>query len=471
MPHLLPPSRSSLETALSIGLGPRLLDGPMHLRGFKVAPADALIPWLIWEYGLEELLPYLPDPRRAIREGVAWQRIRGTEASLRAALSWRGLDDVAIEEGTRTDFAVFQIDPGRVPETAEVIDIIGLSRLAAPARSKLVRLYHDYDLRALVGDHGVVEGGQWDDWSGVGLDGVVQSYAWRVAGRVRHPRSVARIGGGELIGARHYYDRAPRVDLIRWDAPLWPDPVPPALVEIFTDHGIQPAHRVIPPEAWELPEAALADGVVLDQAGTVYDGLWVHIRTAGRPAATAEDLTWEEAERWEWQPVNRLTVEPIGAVMAVPPVPAPLLAVTDLLAFTAADQGLSADRAAWEQPVDDRGSRPLDTEIAAGRLVADASWGTGRWPDQPWGVVSPTALVATEVLPFKGIRFLPGTSGSGDTETLAGVFARPAPAGLGSITELLGARQAALAPWGPGGWPDQPWGAITAGFTLEELTT
>jgi len=75
-PHLLPPNASRLERALSLTTDPLTHLGPASdaLIDFKTNPADSLLPWLIWEYGLGELLPYLPEPRRAIAEGIRWQR-------------------------------------------------------------------------------------------------------------------------------------------------------------------------------------------------------------------------------------------------------------------------------------------------------------------------------------------------------------------------------------------------------------
>ena len=66
--HLLPPNATALERSLSLStdLLTRLGGETESLKGFKTDPADSLLPWLIWEYGLGELLPYLPDPRRAM---------------------------------------------------------------------------------------------------------------------------------------------------------------------------------------------------------------------------------------------------------------------------------------------------------------------------------------------------------------------------------------------------------------------
>ena len=70
--HLLPANATPLEQALSLATDPlsRLALPADAIRPFKTDPSDPLLPWLIWEYGLGELLPYLPEPRRAIAEGI-----------------------------------------------------------------------------------------------------------------------------------------------------------------------------------------------------------------------------------------------------------------------------------------------------------------------------------------------------------------------------------------------------------------
>ena len=151
--HLLPPNATALERSLSLStdLLTRLGGETEPLKGFKTDPSDSLLPWLIWEYGLGELLPYLPDPRRAIAEGIRWQRLRGTPAALTTALSWIGATATVEQETPGIHFAEFQFDPGRVlDDDALIANLIVIARLSAPARSRLSRIYHGWDLRRLV---------------------------------------------------------------------------------------------------------------------------------------------------------------------------------------------------------------------------------------------------------------------------------------------------------------------------------
>lgn len=168
--HLLPPNATALERALSVStdLLTRLAGDAEALASFKTDPADSLLPWLIWEYGLGELLPYLPEPRRAIAEGIRWQRLRGTPAALTTALSWIGATATVEQETPGIHFAEFQFDPGRVlDDDGQIANLIAIARLSAPARSRLSRIYHGWDLRRLVLDESRLGEALLSDHSGV----------------------------------------------------------------------------------------------------------------------------------------------------------------------------------------------------------------------------------------------------------------------------------------------------------------
>ena len=118
----LPPS-SSLSTARARDLSgsmntlERLAAGAELIRTAKRANIqDSVVPWLIYEYGLGELLPYLSDQRTASCDGCLWQRLRGTPQSFRIALGWIGNDGTIEEsEGGTINWAQFQIGPRQRP--------------------------------------------------------------------------------------------------------------------------------------------------------------------------------------------------------------------------------------------------------------------------------------------------------------------------------------------------------------------
>jgi P2-related tail formation protein len=166
---LLPPNATVFERAVEAatafdGRSPAILPRP----GAKLEGFGPFVPWLIWEYGLGEILPYLSDPQRAIREGVLWQRLRGTPEALRMAFSWRDLDHVQVlQEEPGQHFASFQIDTGNIASEADVDDLIVLARLSAPVRSRLARIFHGYDVRRFKLDQSRLDDALLSDYSGV----------------------------------------------------------------------------------------------------------------------------------------------------------------------------------------------------------------------------------------------------------------------------------------------------------------
>lgn len=175
--------------------------------GAKFDPPDSWLPYLLYEYGLGELLPYLDDPRRAIREGVLWQRARGTPAALKTAFGWRGFGSATIEEsapGRR--FYEFQVDPGKIAIGGENADLVGLAALSAPVRSRLVRLYHGLDRREFrLSESRLSHGDLLSGWSGV-WDSALQvwlSYGERRGGSIDHDgvavAASARIGASVTV--------------------------------------------------------------------------------------------------------------------------------------------------------------------------------------------------------------------------------------------------------------------------------
>ena len=113
---LLPPNSTELERAMERAMrpSPDVLDGVALVRTAKDVLPDGWPIFLVWEYGLEELLPYLPDQRVILTTGLQWQRIKGTPASVLMALEWLAMQ-ATVEEETPTSrhWYEFQVDPGR----------------------------------------------------------------------------------------------------------------------------------------------------------------------------------------------------------------------------------------------------------------------------------------------------------------------------------------------------------------------
>ena len=176
---LLPSNATELERDLSISMDSldRLPDAGQLIRSSKRQNIpDSVVPWLIYEYGLGELLPFLTDPRTAIADGVLWQRLRGTPESFRIALGWIG-NTASIEESEAGTirWSQFQLGLSQAPaDLSQTDSVVELARLSSPVRSSLFRIYGGYDHRRFWLDDTLLSSGSWladhtgvylrDDW-------------------------------------------------------------------------------------------------------------------------------------------------------------------------------------------------------------------------------------------------------------------------------------------------------------------
>lgn len=164
---LLPSNATTLERDFSRAVSSLERVGPAvpTIRTAKRTDIpDSVVPWLIYEYGLNELLPYLGNsPRQALAEGIQWQRVRGTPQALKTALGWIGFQPVVEESEAGTlRWAQFQLGLDYAPTDLGITnDLIGVSRLSAPVRSNLFRVYSGYDHRRFLLDDHDLSGGSW----------------------------------------------------------------------------------------------------------------------------------------------------------------------------------------------------------------------------------------------------------------------------------------------------------------------
>ena len=217
---LLPPNATRFELAFERAMRPGVGGSVDLVRTGKEVLPDGWPMFLVWEYGLEELLPYLPDPRVVLTTGLQWQRIKGTPASLRMALAWLGLAALVEEETpTGMHWYEYQIDPGKLPSREELENLVGLARLSAPVGTRLSRVFHGYDLRRAIYDESAwSDGTLYSDHSGVfdpGL-GVDLSFGVTVKtldelGDVLTATALSRIHT-----ATTFYNDRPRWDFVSW---------------------------------------------------------------------------------------------------------------------------------------------------------------------------------------------------------------------------------------------------------------
>ncbi len=127
------------------------------MHGCKIfAPPPSFLPFLIWEYGLSELTPYVPNLYDLIEEGIEWQRVRGTHDAVHRGLGWVGYT-ATIEEALsfRRFWNAFQLRFDSLPENdaPDLERIEGVTTLSVPMRSNLRRGVYQYDVTAAELDH------------------------------------------------------------------------------------------------------------------------------------------------------------------------------------------------------------------------------------------------------------------------------------------------------------------------------
>jgi len=174
---LLPPNATKQEQALVDATDYKV--DPGCIRGFKFRLEERILPWLIEEYELGEMLRWVKDRRKAVVEGVKFQRLRGTPASLKIALKWANIEDITIiEEPPGKHFFELQIGIRDVPNNFFVDAVVELAKLSLPVRSRLMRIFNDYyNVDRFILDESVF-GSLLSDYSGtkVEKDGPVLSF-------------------------------------------------------------------------------------------------------------------------------------------------------------------------------------------------------------------------------------------------------------------------------------------------------
>lgn len=169
---LLPPNATPLERDFSRSVSSLRRTGaavPVIRTAKRSDIPDSVVPWLVYEYGLGEILPYLDnDQRRAIEEGIDWQRIRGTPASVLLALGWIGVEaEVEESEGGSYRWAEYQLGLPAPVGAPQIDSIVAAAAISTPVRSRLQRIYSVYDYRRFVLDDSLLsEGSPLSDHTG-----------------------------------------------------------------------------------------------------------------------------------------------------------------------------------------------------------------------------------------------------------------------------------------------------------------
>lgn len=174
--EILPQNATRIEVALAEALDYHPVMGPgiSGLRSFKfVTPNESVLPWLIVEYGLGPVTPYLPTMQAVILAGLRWTKVKGTPRAVAEALSWIGYsyDELYEAPTRRARWHLYELDIGRFwdAETPDLDRIEAVVRLSQPVRSEFWRGFEYHNVRGVDWDHSVVDDSLWDDDSGVRL--------------------------------------------------------------------------------------------------------------------------------------------------------------------------------------------------------------------------------------------------------------------------------------------------------------
>jgi len=172
---LLPRNSTKWEKALADAMSPASvsISGINAMRRFKImSPRPNMLPFLVWEYGLGELTPYVPNLYTLIDEGVRWQRLRGTVSAIAVGLAWIGYTaDLEEAWSGRRFWNSFQLRFPELPanDDPDLERIEGITKLSVPLRSKLRRGVHQYDITPLEGDESQYDEAFYDFESGISV--------------------------------------------------------------------------------------------------------------------------------------------------------------------------------------------------------------------------------------------------------------------------------------------------------------
>lgn len=340
---------------------------------------------LAWQWhvmGIEgwDFAPDVTARRALVAAAIELHRYKGTPWAVRTALSRTlELPDAALEEADdfrRADghWAEYQIDPGRVLARSEASAAVAVATAWAPARSRLVRLFHGYDLRAARYD--LPAGGihlLLDDWSGVDVDGVRLSFSSVFAAPVPPADRPQPVGGASpSFGAVRFATLGLRYDDSTVDGAAEPTLPRPGLVVVSAwpapDRGIRPAFG----ERASM-RAGIKDGMAYDDVGAVFDvpAAWRMTGTAARYDLAADAVP----PAWELDVLAELFAPEFAAVGPMP----------DRSELVEGGVVLSVGFVGFV----DRPAPVAGAMVAIGTVFEPSSaWGAGPWTDQPWGAAT-----------------------------------------------------------------------------------
>jgi len=172
-----------------------------YITTMKDNPPPAALPFLVYEFGLGMLTPYVSNLYELLDgRGVRWLRVRGTYEGIDRGLQFLGLT-ATMEPAWhgRVWWNSAQLRFPVLPENEAPLlgRIEGITRLSLPKRSDLRRGVHEYDIGPILADHARLDGSLIEHESGVRLNdgGTIWSF-----GRTKEIEHVLTQAEGTAIG-------------------------------------------------------------------------------------------------------------------------------------------------------------------------------------------------------------------------------------------------------------------------------
>lgn len=155
---ILPPTSGHFERVLEASHAERWARMEAAVPAITTAkenPPPSFLPFLVWEYGLGMLTPYVSNVYEVINEGVRWLRLRGTYGGVRRGLAFLGVT-ATVEPAWhgRGWWNSCQLRfPSLPANDRPLLDRIeGITELSLPFRSDFRRGVHQYDVGPAIGN-------------------------------------------------------------------------------------------------------------------------------------------------------------------------------------------------------------------------------------------------------------------------------------------------------------------------------
>ncbi|WP_375618474.1 phage tail protein [Bartonella sp. AC134YNZD] len=199
--QLLPQNSSLFERCLAeaMAFSPQLKIALEEIPRAKfITRPPSWLPFLIDEYGLQELSPYFSNSYDLIDQGLGWQNIRGSVAAIEMGLSWLELSAHFLPAWTgRAWWNSFQLDFDQLPKRNTLEAIEAITDLSKSLRSDFRRGVYGYDVQATEGNMSRLDDSLLDFESGIHITTGDTLFSF---GRTTEINHVLTKEEGELIG-------------------------------------------------------------------------------------------------------------------------------------------------------------------------------------------------------------------------------------------------------------------------------